>query len=271
MKNSTFAKKCIMTSINIETNPLFKKELAKLNFRKKGEFFVREVDEAVQELGFGYATYGQKHTRYYNCIYGINYPKAVEMGQNLGEYVWGTEEQIGYRIPQRKFFWQKPVYEFKSWRVSATDSERDYSKTMMQIVDSIGKYIVPFMDQFSTMRSFVDALEAGRMNIAYDEKMPPILYRLLGEEEKAQSYIEKMIAHYSSPEYNRLCGTTEVIETKDYKEVIYRSPNNNLKNYQEFARKFYAAKDGMAVGGIGGDGSLQAKRKATGRRISGNP
>ena len=227
-----------MTSINIETNAVFKKELALLGFKKKGGFFIRELNEAKQSLGFGYATYGQKHRRYYNCIYNINYPKAIEMGKSLGVYVGGAEEQIGYRIPQRKFFWQKPVFAMKVWCVSSDDSEKQFIKTMMQIVDSIRKYIVPFMDKFTTMRSFVDALETGQMISNYDRKLPPILYRLLGEEEKAQAYNKKMLAKYSSPEYNRKCGSIETVETDAYKEIIYHSPNYNLINYQEFVKKF---------------------------------
>lgn len=227
-----------MVSVNLETNPIFKEKLAQQGFRKKGVNFVREYNESIQTFGFGYATYGQIKTRFYNCIYGISYPKASAYGETIGEYIWGVQEQIGYRIPQRKFFWSKPVYAYKTWRIAATDSEEKLLKTISDIVSSIERYIIPHMNKYSTMRSFVEALEAGQMNMDYDRKLPPVLYRLLGEEDKAQAYIRDVIAYYSSPEYNRLCGTTHYQESKDYKEMSCHSSNKNLPLYQEFAKKF---------------------------------
>ena len=73
----------------MDTEPRFKALMKELGFKKKGYFFVREFEESLQTLDFGYATNGEKYVRYYCSSYGVNYPKIMEAARKMDLYVYG--------------------------------------------------------------------------------------------------------------------------------------------------------------------------------------
>ena len=60
---------------------ILNERLVKYGFKKRGyDYFVRMADEdIIQNIGFGIATYGEKHVRYLNPSIGIT---SKEFGKN---------------------------------------------------------------------------------------------------------------------------------------------------------------------------------------------
>ena len=102
---------------------------------------------------------------------------------------------------------------------------------------------MPYFERISTIDGFIITMElAESRGLNYDKKLPPIIYRLLGNEEKAQEYIEHTLNKLS--EYEEPQSLFEFKETKDYCQVSFQSAGNrNLEIYEDFVRKFNASKN----------------------------
>ena len=201
--------------------------------KKKGVFLC-EYFQAVQELSFCHSTKGEKATRYYSGHVSFTYPLLERIANNMDVITNPAGTQIGYLMPK---------HYYAEWRLSDSDSERIKNSVITDIVKSIKKYVIPYVRQFPTLKSFVEGESNGLLSrVYYDKKWPPIIYRLLGEEEKAQDYIEltlKKLAEYKEPK-----NPFEYKEKNDGFQVTFHSPGNrNLEIYQDFARKFNESKD----------------------------
>ncbi len=221
-----------MVKNNLETNAYFKTEMSLLGFKKKKNEFVKEYKDALHEIVWGHATHGEKHTRYYSCSCMVEYPIVSDIADKLDVIVYPIGTHIGYIMPKNRYV---------EWEIRESFDEKALMKVMNDIVKSIAKYAVPFMEKISTINDFIEAVEHGLIR-DYDKKMPPIIYRLLGKEEKAQDYIKHTLNKLS--EYKEPQSLFEYKETKDYCQITYVSPGNkNLEIYQNFARKFNESKD----------------------------
>ena len=170
----------------------------------------------------------RKKVRYYYGSFSVNYPKVVETADRIDEYVFGPNGHIGYLMPQGKYV---------DWRLAEDDSDDYYVNMINEIVYAEKKYVLPYLEELSTIRSFIDSVESGTMRFSYDRKAVPIAYLVLGEKEKAMRYIN---SHLEKLAHNDKIGRPpEIIVGEDYvKEVYYPQENLALKAYQELAEKF---------------------------------
>lgn len=236
-----------MTNINIDTNPVFKEKLLELGFVKKKGLFLREVDGVLQSLYFTYRNQGGRSIRYYTFTYGISFSAVECVMERLGVRTFAAGFSLYFRDQIRKRLGLPRDGGFLEWKVTTSDSEKQLYKQMNSIVKTIKKIIIPIMDHYSDMKQFVDSESSGEINdyLVYDYKWPPVLYRLLGKEEKAQEYIEKRMK-FLVDSY-RPDGTEYTI-TKDYFEMtVHCNSDANLKSYQEFAQKFIETKDDDSI------------------------
>ena len=218
-----------MAKINLDTEPRFKALMKELGFKKNGYFFVRDYKESIQGLGFGHSTHGEKHVRYYDLSYGVDYPLIEEFANKIGEDVFGYGCHAGYLMPQNTYV---------EWRLAETDSDEYYLNLINQIVSEVRMYVIPHMESISTIRDFIDAVENGILRYGlYDNKYVPIAYLLLGEKDKAMKYIDN---HLDKLSHDDTIGSPpEFLVEKDYlQEVYYPQENRDLIIYQEFAEKF---------------------------------
>ena len=231
-----------MANINMETNSELKEGLARLGFKKKKGLFVREQCDALQDIGFIYATHGEKQTRYYNPICGFSYPEASSIAEKIGVMLADTGGNIGYLIPQRSLFFRAPIYQFLEWRICANDSEEQVHKTVNDLLFRIEKYVIPYFDELNTKEAFIKILDNNPQKITffYDRKLPPILYYLLGRSQDALRYTQYMLDLYKKQEEGKENGTI-IKNTNEYKDIIV-SGGSNYKVYRDFADKFILEK-----------------------------
>ena len=221
-----------MAKINLDTEPRFKALMKELGFKKKGYFFVRDYKESVQSLGFGHSTHGEKHVRYYDLSYGVNYPIINKIANEIGEDVFGYGCHAGYLMPQNTYV---------EWRLAETDSDEYYLNLINEIIAEVKRYVIPHMNRFSTIREFVNAVEDRTLLYdSYDNKSVPIAYLLLCEKDKALKYIDN---HLDKLSHDDTTGRPpEFLVEKDYFQVVsYPQENRDLIIYQEFAEKFKKA------------------------------
>ena len=64
---------------------ILNERLVKYGFKKRGyDYFVRMADEdIIQNIGFGIATYGEKHVRYLNPSIGVIYKDVNKLELHL--------------------------------------------------------------------------------------------------------------------------------------------------------------------------------------------
>ncbi len=229
-----------MADIDLERNKQFKEGLLHLGFKKKGEWFVRDYDGVEQHLGFPYATHGERKTRYYSCSCGFSYPEASSIAEKLSILLFDTGGNAGYVIPQRSFFLQKPKYQYLEWRLSISDSEKYVSELVCKILYQIGTYVVPYLDFFRTKEAFINVLEnqPQRIVFLYDKQLPPILYFILGKNEKAMNYMKQTLEVYKKQEATRKSGI-KITETREYMDICITG-GSNYNNYLRFFDVFSA-------------------------------
>jgi hypothetical protein len=218
-----------MAIINLETNPYFKEEMASLGFKKTKNEFIKSHKEALQEIVWGHATHGEKQTRYYSFTCMVKYPAVLEISKQINVIVHPVGTSLGTIMP---------IGRFVEWELRNSSSEKEIQKVISSIIKNITEYAMPYMDKLSTMSSFIEYIEKGNtVNFSYDKKMPPIIYRLLGHEDKAQKYIENTLKELTG--YQRSNNLVEYKITQEYKQVTtLSSGNRGLNSYKEFVYKF---------------------------------
>ena len=204
--------------------------MKKLGFKKTKEGFVTNEEESVLKLSFGHATQGEKHVRYYSCIYSVDFPKIQEAAQSMGEHVYGHYGQIGYIMPEKRFI---------EWRLADSDTDEYYLMMINEIYEALTKYVIPFMENYSTIEAFVDGVESGNIKETFSQKAVAIAYVLLGRKESALQYIDRCI---EKEKHLDIIGKGIVIkETKEYRMVTsFPQENNYLKGLISFAQKLKA-------------------------------
>ena len=236
-----------MTSISIDANPVFKEKLLELGFVKKKGEFRREVGGVLQSLYFTYRNQGGSSTRYYTFNYGISFSAVECVMEKLGVNTYGAGNSLHLKDQVRKRLGLPRNNSFIEWKIATSDSEKQLYKQINNILKVLKEIFIPLMGRFSDMEQFVDAESTGEINdyLAYDFKWPPVIYRLLGKEDKAQEYIEKRIRHL----YDTLMpDVTEWVVTKDYYEMtIHCNSDASLKSYLQFAQKFNETKDDDSI------------------------
>ena len=217
-----------MAKINLDTEPRYKALMKELGFKKTKGGFVMIHNEACMSLSFSYATQNEKFVRYYYGSFSINYPKLIETADKINEFIYGPNGHIGYLMPKGRYV---------DWRLAENDSDDYYVNMIHEIVDAENKYVLPYLEKISTIRSFVDSVETGTMRFSFDRKAIPIASLVLGEKEKALRYIDN---HLDKLAHNDKIGRPpEIVVGEDYvKEIYYPQENTALRDYQEFAKKF---------------------------------
>jgi len=216
-----------MSKINLETEPCFKELMKQIGFKKTKGKFVRNEEETIWGLSFGHGSYGQRQVRYYDCLYSVDYPQITEAAKQLGEYVYGHYGQIGYLMPEKRFV---------EWRLADSDTEEYYLNMINNIKEALEKYVIPFMEKYSTMNTFVNGVESENIREPFDQKAVAIAYVLLGRKDDALRYMDEVIEKEKHKDFFGKGVETEV--TKEYRmETSYPKENKYLKDYMNFVQK----------------------------------
>ena len=181
-----------------DVDNLLKSNFLDLGFKKKGDYFVKEIDKNIFSsihYGVGYRIEG--HTIVYPNI-GIGYLNINKMYANLCDIkfrhcpilVKGVYE--GWLPENNNKAWE----DYKRW-IFIDDSTGYLSnnEVLSEMMSSVFKHGEPFWKEMSDFDNLFNAV--------YDKKLPieeyttecllPILYYLKGEKENGTKYIEEVI------------------------------------------------------------------------------
>lgn len=212
----------------ITFSELLREKLALLGFKRKGkDEFLREVNGFVHSIGFCHSS-SIPHFRSYYIMIGLSYPKLEDLAMDLGVYyagAWGVT--IGQLTPKNNF---------QQWLVENSATEEDVRDTVIDMVNLIEAYAVPFLNKYSDINEILFELEEGnRLVPRYAGYNLPLLYYMLGEKENAISYINQELTKKESqakrshegnplelPHNNSICETPLDREYNEYKEFVKR-------------------------------------------------
>jgi len=211
----------------ITYSELLREKLALLGFKRKGkDEFLREVNGFVHSIGFCHSS-SIPHFRSYYIMIGLSYPKLEDLAMDLGVYyagAWGVN--IGQLTPKNNF---------QQWLVENSATEEDVRDTVIDMVNLIEAYAVPFLNKYSDINEFLFELEEGSRlvprNAGYNL---PLLYYMLGEKENAISYINQELIRKESE------------AKRSHEDNPFEPNNNNIREtpldreyneYKEFAEK----------------------------------
>lgn len=105
------------------------------------------------------------------------------------------------------------------------------------IKETLGQYVIPYMEKYSTIETFVEGVESGNISRNFfDSKAVAIAYVLLGRKDDALHYLDQCIEEQKKLDiYGK---GVEVVETKEYRKVVYfPQENRNLKGLLLFSEK----------------------------------
>ena len=214
----------------LEESPYLKEVMKTHGFKKTKREFVRFSGDAIQRIMIGHASQGERGVRYYSCSYLIEYKSIIQAANEMEVLIYGIGGLIDYLMPQHTGLIE--------WRLADNDTDGHF----LQVIDEINKviklYLLPFMDKYSTIEDFLQGVENDNFNqISFDKKTPPIAYYLIGEKNKAISYINDTINRFV-----KLSEPTSIHKqtiTEEYvKHEFTFNKNADCINYQKFAKKF---------------------------------
>ena len=149
------------------------------------------------------------------------------MSLDLGVYyagAWGVT--IGQLTPKNNF---------QQWLVENSATEEDVRDTVIDMVNLIEAYAVPFLNKYSDINEILFELEEGnRLVPRYAGYNLPLLHYMLGEKENAISYINQELTKKESqakrshegnsfdPSNNNIRETPLDREYNEYKEFVKR-------------------------------------------------
>ena len=145
---------------------ILNERLVKYGFKKRGyDYFVRMADEdIIQNIGFGIATYGEKHVRYLNPSIGVIYKDVNKLELHLRnlektkypEYVGlMVGSALGYLMPENSY---------REWRFS--DSQGDgYLLPIFHYLNGNNKRALECIDEFIKKLSASSYLEDYEIDI----------------------------------------------------------------------------------------------------------
>lgn len=216
-----------MAKINLETEPRFKDIMKQFGFKKTRYGFVRQGEEYMMRLGFGHATNGQKFVRYYSCTYSVDFSKIEEIAQKMGVYIFGHFGHVGYLTPNDGLL---------EWRLAESDTDEYYLHMINEIKETLNLYVIPYMERFSTLESFIEGIESGTIRNSFDPKAVVIAYVLLGRKEAAFHYIDEYIEKQKKLDFYG--KGVEIVEGEGYRRMtIYPKENKNLAIFIDFVQK----------------------------------
>ena len=116
---------------------------------------------------------------------------CLSLSLDLGVYyagAWGVT--IGQLTPKNNF---------QQWLVENSATEEDVRDTVIDMVNLIEAYAVPFLNKYSDINEILFELEEGnRLVPRYAGYNLPLLYYMLGEKENAISYINQELTKKES-------------------------------------------------------------------------
>lgn len=213
----------------ITYNELLCSKLALLGFKRKGKSeFLREVNGFIHSIGYCHSA-RIPHSRDYYIMVALYYPELQNLGMDLGVYTagaWGVT--IGQLTPKNNF---------QEWHVENSATEENVRDTIIDMVNLIEAYAVPFLNKYSNINEILFELEEGTRlvprNAGYNL---PLLYFLIGEKENAISYInQELIKKESKAERSHEGNPFEPRNNN----IIPETPlDREYNEYKEFAKKF---------------------------------
>lgn len=214
----------------ITFSELLREKLALLGFKRKGkDEFLREVNGFVHSIGFCHSS-SIPHFRSYYIMIGLSYPKLEDLAMDLGVYyagAWGVT--IGQLTPKNNF---------QQWLVENSATEEDVRDTVIDMVNLIEAYAVPFLNKYSDINEILFELEEGnRLVPRYAGYNLPLLYYMLGEKENAISYINQELTKKESQAKRSHEGNPFDPSNNNIRETPL---DREYNEYKEFADKLMA-------------------------------
>ncbi len=213
----------------ITYNETLNAELQILGFKRKDDrWFVREFNDTEQRIGFSHATYSEKHVKYYAIHVHLVYPKIQKIIDTLGVLIFaGFGVEIGYLMPENKYY---------EWRITETDSDSSVEKIVINMVSNIQKYVIPYIEKYSTINRIIKGLEKSELkSISNDKYLLPILYYLEGDKEHAIRYVEQTFLRMHKTHPNR---DVELVQNIYGEKAATLRKNKNYYCYKDFVEKF---------------------------------
>lgn len=219
-------------------NEVLNAEMHILGFKRKGgDWFVKQFKDTEQKIGFSHATYSEKNVRYYAIHIHLIYPKIKEIIDALGVLVFaGFGMEIGYLMPENRYY---------EWRIAESDSDSYVEKAVEDMISNIRKYVIPFIDKYSTLQQLLKSIENSELRFISNEKyLIPILHYIEGDGDSAIQYIrqsfkemKKLIPNndINNVEYRQKEETASFRENKEY--GVYKTFLDNFEKLVHLAQE----------------------------------
>lgn len=212
----------------ITFSELLREKLALLGFKRKGkDEFLREVNGFVHSIGFCHSS-SIPHFRSYYIMIGLSYPKLEDLAMDLGVYyagAWGVT--IGQLTPKNNF---------QQWLVENSATEEDVRDTVIEMLNLIETYAIPFLDKYSDINEILFELEEGNRFIPRHYDLP-LIYYMLGEKENAISYVNQELIRKESKAKRSHEGNSFDPSNNNIRETPL---DREYNEYKEFADKLMA-------------------------------
>jgi hypothetical protein len=159
---------------------------------------------------------------------GLTYPKLENLAMELGIYTagaWGIT--IGQLTPKNNF---------QQWLVSNSATEEDVRDTVIDMVNLIETYAVPFLNKYSDIHEVLFELEEGKRFLPRHYDLP-LIYYTLGENENAISYIKQELIRKESRVRRSHEGNPFELKNNDIRETPL---DREYNEYKEFAKNLIA-------------------------------
>lgn len=203
-------------------------KLASLGFKRKGkDKFIRTLSGFVHSIGFCHSS-SIPHFRSYYIMIGLSYPKLEDLAMDLGVYyagAWGVT--IGQLTPKNNF---------QQWLVENSATEEDVRDTVIEMLNLIETYAIPFLDKYSDINEILFELEEGNRFIPRHYDLP-LIYYMLGEKENAISYVNQELIRKESKAKRSHEGNSFDPSNNNIRETPL---DREYNEYKEFADKLMA-------------------------------
>lgn len=235
----------------ITYNERLNTELGALGFKRKNmHIFLKNNGQAVQELRFDSKSGVVKHSIEYTIYVRVFFPFISDISNQIEMHLSSTvgQQNIGTLYPKkRQASWIVSPNEKGDEIVINTDFYSKYSITppfvgslddvIDDMVSSIKKYAIPFLDKYSVMSNVISRYEGGDKQIA-DEELVSLLY--LKEHGKSASleFLGKTLKHLRETEPKEETMTVSREKTENAEIIHIEVRGGRLKQFEEFAIKF---------------------------------
>lgn len=203
-------------------------KLASLGFKRKGkDKFIRTLSGFIQSIGFCHSS-PIPHFRNYYIVVGLSYPEMEDIALDLGVYTAGEWRfTIGHLTPQNNFL---------QWKINNSAIEEDVRDTVIEMLNLIETYAIPFLDKYSDINEILFELEEGNRFIPRHYDLP-LIYYMLGEKENAISYVNQELIRKESKAKRSHEGNSFDPSNNNIRETPL---DREYNEYKEFADKLMA-------------------------------